>query len=190
MLAGAGVIFVLVMALVAIAFTRWRQALALPPRAWLLWAGLVFPAVTLTALYVYSLGLMGGPDRLDIDGRNRIEVVARQWEFRFHYPDAGDVETVNVLHLPAGVPVELRIRSEDVIHSFWVPRLAGKMDAVPGHVNELVLVAPEVGEFLGHCSEFCGSGHSGMRLRVRVWPASEYRARLTALTPAPDGDRK
>lgn len=191
MLGGAVVIFVVVMALLLLSFTRWRGALALSPRAWLLWAGLVFPTLTLAALYLYSLGIIGGP-RLagHAAGAHRIEVSARQWEWRIRYPDAGGAESVDVLYLPAGLPVELRLRSDDVIHSFWVPRLAGKMDAMPGHENVLHLLAPQPGEYRGQCSEFCGAGHAGMGLLVRVAPPSEYRALLAALPPPPHGDRK
>jgi cytochrome c oxidase subunit II len=185
MVAGAGLIFLAVMALVAVAFTRWRERLAFGPRLWLVAAGLIFPAVTLTTLFLY----VAPEERQASEEGLQVEVMAWQWEWRFRYPGAGNVETVDVLHLPAGVPVELRIRSADVIHSFWVPRLAGKTDAMPGHVNVLRLVAPEPGEFRGQCSEFCGTGHSGMGLLVRVWPPSEYRARLAALPPL-DGGRK
>ena len=95
--------------------------------------------------------------------------------------------TRDVLHLPAGVTVDIAVSSRDVIHSFWVPRFAGKIDAVPGHVNFLRLRADEPGRYEGRCSEFCGLGHTTMRFAVIVHRAEDYPA---ALRQAAAEDRK
>ena len=83
----------------------------------------------------------------------------------------------DVLHLPAGIPVDSSVTSLDVIHAFWVPRLAGKIDAVPGHANLLRIQADVPGRYQGLCNEFCGIGHSGMRFDVIVHPAAEFSPR-------------
>ena len=93
----------------------------------------------------------------------RIDAEARQWAWTFRYPEQGGVTTKNVLHLPAGKPVDMVVTSRDVIHAFWVPRLAGKIDAVPGRTNRLRIQVDAPGRYEGLCNEFCGSGHADMR---------------------------
>jgi len=78
------------------------------------------------------------------------------------------------------MPVDLVITSGDVIHSFWIPRLAGKMDAIPGRVNVLRVQADTPGPYAGECAEFCGTGHAGMRFEVVVHPAADFAAVLAA----------
>lgn len=119
----------------------------------------------------------------------RIEVTARQWWWQVHYPDAG-VTTANELHLPAGRPVDMHVSSEDVIHSFWVPRLGGKIDMVPGRVNVLRLTADAPGLFRAQCAEFCGLGHAHMHMPViahdeagfRRWLARQQQAAAPSRT--------
>jgi cytochrome c oxidase subunit 2 len=104
-----------------------------------------------------------------------LEVVVRgfQWWWEFRYPGL-DVVTANELHLPAGRPVALRLEGPDVIHSFWVPRLGGKRDVVPGRVNLITLTPETPGEYLGQCAEFCGAAHALMGLRVIVEPPAAF----------------
>jgi heme/copper-type cytochrome/quinol oxidase subunit 2 len=85
---------------------------------------------------------------------------ARQWAWTFGYPDAPGLSTDRVLHIPAGRPVDVQITSRDVVHSFWVPRLAGKLDALPGHVNVLRIEAPSPGTYAGQTAEFNGRGYA------------------------------
>ena len=92
----------------------------------------------------------------------------RQWAWTFRYPEQGGAETTAVLHLPAGTPVDIVVTSDDVIHAFWVPRLAGKIDAMPGHVNLLRIQADTPGRYEGLCNEFCGLDHAEMRFDVIV----------------------
>jgi cytochrome c oxidase subunit 2 len=92
------------------------------------------------------------------------------------------------LHLPAGIPVDIVVTSLDVIHAFWVPRLAGKIDAVPGHVNRLRIRADQPGRNEGLCNQFCGLGHPGMRFVVIVHTAEDFAAALAqAAAPAKGG---
>lgn len=113
-----------------------------------------------------------------------VEVVGHQWWWEFRYPDSG-VTTANELHLPVSTPAQKRpiflwLESADVIHSFWVPRLAGKQDAIPGKRNGLWLEPLEPGTYVGQCAEFCGTQHAGMLLRVIVHPPGEFERWLDA----------
>lgn len=104
-----------------------------------------------------------------------VQVVARQFWWEYQYPDLG-VTTANELHIPVGRPtfVEITAATNDVIHSFWVPRLAGSQDAVPGRTNVVTLFPEETGEYWGQCKEFCGLSHSRMRLRVIVESQEDF----------------
>lgn len=180
MLAGATLIFLLVMALFALVMLRRDIAVKVSPARWLVLGGLVLPAVALIPLVVYAL--VTGERLLPVGATEpmRIEAEAQQWKWTFRYPGAGPdaAETVGVLHLPAGVPVDMVVTSLDVIHAFWIPRLAGKIDAVPGHTNILRIQANEPGLYQGQCNEFCGTGHTGMRFDVIVQPAAEFATSL------------
>jgi cytochrome c oxidase subunit II len=175
---GTVAIFVLVMALVLYgALSGQRRVNA---RAWILGGGIVFPAVVLLALFLYALqvghALSVAPAR-EAD----IEVTGRMWwwDVRYRDPRSGAwITAANELYIPVGRPVELALRSEDVIHSFWVPALAGKVDMIPGRVNRLVLHARERGVFRGQCAEYCGMQHAWMALHVVAVPEEEYEAWL------------
>jgi cytochrome c oxidase subunit 2 len=110
-----------------------------------------------------------------------VRVEGRQWWWEFEYTEGGLVDravvTANELHIPVGTPVALTITAptNGVIHSFWVPNLAGKKDAVPGREHFLRLQADEAGTFLGQCAEYCGVSHANMRLRVVAQPEDEFR---------------
>lgn len=109
----------------------------------------------------------------------RLEITGKQWWWKFAYPGLG-IETANELHIPAGRVVQAQLRSEDVIHSFWVPKLAGKMDVIPNKVNRMWFSADEPGTYFGQCAEFCGVSHANMRFRVVVHPAAEFDAWVRA----------
>ena len=186
MLAGAAALFALVVVLFVLVIRRPGWGSGVSPMRWIVLGGLVLPAVVLVPLVAYAL--IAGERLLPLPGpRQRIEVECRQWSWTFRYPGEGGVKTVDVLHLPAGIPVDIAVSSVDVIHSFWIPRFAGKIDAVPGHLNVLRIQADEPGRYEGQCSEFCGIGHAGMRFAVIVHPAGEFSAALAqaaASTPA------
>jgi cytochrome c oxidase subunit II len=103
-----------------------------------------------------------------------ITVVAHQWWWEFHYDDGSSVVTANELHIPADRPIRLSLVSNDVIHSFWVPRLGGKRDVVPGQVNRIDLISSVPGEYYGQCAEFCGVSHANMRFRIFVDKPEEF----------------
>ena len=113
-----------------------------------------------------------------------VEVIAHQWWFEFRYPELG-VATANELHVPVGARVDLALHSDDVIHSFWVPNLGGKLDIVPRNVNETWFIADETGIYKGQCAEFCGYAHALMRFRVVVETQAEFDQWVANYTSAP-----
>lgn len=118
-----------------------------------------------------------------------VDVVAAQWWWQFTYESQGGspgLVTANELHIPVGIPVRLRITSSDVIHSFWVPALGGKTDAIPGQVNETWLDANKPGTYRGQCSEFCGPQHAQMALMVVAEPPADFEAWRTAQSRGAD----
>lgn len=96
-----------------------------------------------------------------------ITVIGHQWWWEFDYPDLG-IQTANEMHVPLGKNVKLRLESVDVIHSFWVPQLANKIDTIPGQVNSLWFRPTQIAVFDGHCAEFCGANHAQMAVKVFV----------------------
>ena len=114
----------------------------------------------------------------------RVTVRGWQWWWEFRYPDL-DVVTANELHLPVGRAVVLDLEGPDVIHSFWVPRLGGKRDVVPGRHSRIVLTPERPGEHWGQCAEFCGASHANMGLRVIVQASAEFDAWVARQKAAP-----
>ena len=167
--AGGAIVFVVVMAIAAYAIgARRERAADLSSRALVVGGGIVFPTVVLTALLGYSLwrstalAVAGGAPL-------RIEVTGEQWWWRVHYLDAEgrvDFATANEIRIPVGTPVDLTLRSADVIHSFWVPALAGKLDMIPGRVTSMRISADRTGTYRGQCAEYCGGPHGFMALAV------------------------
>ena len=150
---------------------------------WMWGLGLGFPLVTLAALTGY--GLMIGERLLSRDAPDLVTVSAeaRQWAWTFRYADAPGRVSEGVLHIPAGRPVNVRITSTDVIHSFWVPRLAGKLDAIPGHVNVLRIEATGPGTFAGQSAEFSGPGYREHVFSVTAHDEASWAAFLQEGTP-------
>ncbi len=108
-----------------------------------------------------------------------VTVRASQWWWEFRYPSLGLV-TANELHVPVGRPIVLQLEGVDVIHSFWVPRLGGKRDVIPGRHNTLDFTADTPGEYFGQCAEFCGTSHANMRMRVIVDAADAFERWVAA----------
>jgi len=119
----------------------------------------------------------------------QVTVIGHQWWWEFRYMDAsvpgGEVVVANELHVPINRPVWLRLESADVIHSWWVPALAGKMDVIPNHTNHTWFNAETEGLYLGQCAEYCGNQHAGMLLRVIASKPADFDAWLqTQVAPA------
>lgn len=157
----------LVMTLLTFTFVRNRRSRSTGSGLWIGWLGVAMPGAVLVILLGYAL-ILG--ERLiphHVPGIMVVEATGHQWYWSFRQPGAnGMIATRDVLHIPAGQPVDVRISSADVIHSFWVPRLGGKMDAIPGHVNVLRIQASKPGTYQGLCAEFCGLNHTSNRFRV------------------------
>ncbi|MCY4417638.1 MAG: cytochrome c oxidase subunit II [Chloroflexi bacterium] len=112
-----------------------------------------------------------------------VEAIGHQWWWEFRYEDANpDLEgqelitTANEMRIPVDRPVIMTLKSDDVIHSFWIPKLAGKQDVVPTRNNQMWFLAEDVGMYYGQCAEFCGTAHAQMKFRVHALPDVEYRA--------------
>jgi cytochrome c oxidase subunit 2 len=110
-----------------------------------------------------------GPDTMDVT------VVGHQWWWEYQYPRE-KVVTANELHIPVGIKVNVKLLSADVIHSWWPPKLAGKVDVVPGHENHMVIEADKAGIYYGQCTEYCGLSHANMRLRVYAESKDDFAA--------------
>lgn len=109
----------------------------------------------------------------------QVKVTGHQWWWEFEYPEQG-LKTANELVIPVGKKVYLTMTSADVIHSFWAPRLGGKVDVIPGRFTNLTLEGDEVGDFFGQCAELCGTSHANMRFRVIVKSADDYASWVKA----------
>ncbi|MEJ7667986.1 MAG: cytochrome c oxidase subunit II [Casimicrobiaceae bacterium] len=181
---GAAVIFFAVMALAGYAI------FAVPERrGWIastkliIGAGVVFPVVALSVLLIYTFGvagaLVGGKDSTPL----KIAVTGEMWWWRVHYLDASGhplLVTANEIHIPVGRPIELSLATADVLHSFWLPNLAGKLDMIPGRVNVLRFTADQAGVSRGQCAEYCGAQHAKMAFYVVAKAPLEFDAWLAA----------
>jgi cytochrome c oxidase subunit 2 len=136
------------------------------------WTGGPAFILLLTAIPAVVITFRELPDKYPADAL-RVEVYAHQWWWEFHYPSLG-VNTANEPHLPVNRPVVFELRTDDVIHSFWIPRLGGKSDVIPNHVNRLFLTPFKTGEYYGECAEFCGLSHANMRMRVFVDTKTQF----------------
>jgi len=111
-----------------------------------------------------------------------IEITAYQyWWDVVHHSEGLSLRDANEIVLPLNMAVTLQLKSNDVIHSFWVPSVSGKMDMIPGRINELTITATKEGRFRGQCAEFCGLSHPLMAFEVLVLPVEEYAAYLESL---------
>jgi cytochrome c oxidase subunit 2 len=162
----------------------------LPANALLAGGGVLLPALLLGALLVHGTAL-GRRITQQAEAPVRIEVTGHRWWWEVRYPPGlgPGVLTANELHVPVGMPVEIVLTSADVIHSFWIPSLAGKLDMVPGMLNTLRLTAGKAGRFRLQCAEFCGPQHARMGMWVVAQPPQEFtawlRARAAPAAPAP-----
>ena len=130
-----------------------------------------------TLFYMYEAPKTTKPE-------HTLEAIGHQWWFEFRYPDPSNPEkeivTANEVYIPVGYPVAINLESVDVIHSFWVPKLAGKTDMVPSEGNFMWFEADEPGEYYGQCAEYCGTSHANMKFKVVAVPENEFNAWLLA----------
>lgn len=142
--------------------------------------GVVMPLTVLTVLLLYGLAPIPALLAPAPPGSLRIEVSGEQWWWRVRYSPAGQdpITVANEIRLPVGEPVEFHLESPDVIHSFWIPPLGGKMDMIPGRKTRLVLTPSRTGTFRGVCAEYCGASHALMAFAVVVQEKEEFTAWL------------
>ena len=146
------------------------------------WGGVAFPVVVLFALLAYAVWLMPAIWpwlARTIPEPEVIEVTGEQFWWRIRYPASDGVaafETANELRLPVGKRVAFSLKAADVIHSFWIPSLGGKMDMIPGRTNTLSLLPTRTGTFRAPCAEFCGTSHTLMAFSVVVMEPEDYEA--------------
>ncbi|MDO9022832.1 MAG: c-type cytochrome [Deltaproteobacteria bacterium] len=173
MAVGAAVVWLAMVALTVFA-VRVHAAPRVERRTalFILGGGALVPTVVLTALLVYGLALLPELVAPAPAGSLRVAVTGEQWWWRVRYPgpDGRTVELANEVHLPLGQAADLRLDSADVIHSFWIPSLGGKLDMFPGRTSRLALWPTRAGRYRGVCAEYCGASHALMAFAVVVEP--------------------
>lgn len=144
---------------------------------WVIGGGVVLPMIVLSVVFGATLHAMRLLPNEPSDDALVVEITGFQWAYEVSYPEL-DVEATDELHLPIGREVALVLKSQDVIHSFWVPELGGKLDMLPDGDNVLVLQADEPGEWGARCAEFCGERHFAMQIRVVAESPEAFEAWL------------
>lgn len=180
----AGIIFVLVEVAIVYAALKFRDRgdTADPKqihgnnRLEVIWT--IIPALILVGVAIPTVKAIADLTTRPDNGL-QVEVTGHQWWFEYAYPEQ-NVTTANVLVVPVGTPIDLVMTSADVVHSFWVPRLAGKRDVIPGQTTFLKFEADEPGEYWGQCAEFCGLSHAKMRIRVQVLEQTDFDSWVVA----------
>jgi cytochrome c oxidase subunit 2 len=135
--------------------------------------GIAIPVVILTIVFGLNLATLAALSPPNTNPDLLIEVIGHRWWWEVRYPDH-NVVTANEIYIPTGKRVELRLTSEDVIHSLWIPALNGKIDLIPGQSNQMHLLTHEAGEYTGMCAELCGIQHAKMRLPVIAQPQDDF----------------
>lgn len=177
MSAGALAVWALVIWLTISAMRgRVAEQTARQARFYIIGGGTLLPTVGLTALLIYGFRLMPPMLAPAPEGALRVAVTGEQfwWRVRYQPPDGAPVNLANEIRLPVGDPVEFELSSPDVIHSFWIPSLGGKMDMIPGRRTRLLLHATRTGTFRGQCAEYCGMSHAWMAFPVVVMEKADF----------------
>ena len=188
----AGIVFVLVEGLVVVFALRYRrrsdddQPVQVHGNSRLELTWTIIPAAILFVVALFTLNTIAEINRTPKgDDVLQVTVIGHQWWWEYQYPAEG-ITTANELHIPINRPVAVSLTSADVIHAFWPPKLAGKLDAVPGRINHMTIEADKPGTYYGQCGEFCGLSHADMRLRVVAHTAADYAAWVAANTATPE----
>ena len=195
----AVVVFIIVEGLIVYAVWRYRRRDDSIPKqvhgntkleiAWTIIPSIVIAVIAVPTIIGVWEQQRGAPT--DMGEVLEVDAIGHRWWFEFRYP-AQEVVTANEMHIPVGRPINISLFSQDVIHSFWVPRLAGKLDMVPLNENILWFIADSPGVYDGQCAEFCGIAHAHMRFRVIAHEEEDFQNWLASMrTPAqpaaPDG---
>jgi cytochrome c oxidase subunit 2 len=182
-------VYLIVAALIVYALLRGRRKSTEPSRLrenTFIWVGgVVVPAVILFVLGVVTV-TTSNAIRKPSSHALAIDVTGHDWWWSVTYPD-DRIVTANEIHVPVGQPLDISIRSDDVIHSFWVPQIAGKVDAIPGQPNRLRVTVEKAGTYIGECAEFCGLQHAHMGFSVVAESAGDFERWVTRnQQPAPE----
>jgi cytochrome c oxidase subunit 2 len=188
MLAAATGVFLLVLAVLVRALSH-RSHRAEPrtvshdeaPTRWILAGGVALPTIVLIPLLILTLKTLAGLTPPGSDAAPEVVITGYQWWWDVQYTapsNAGGLRSANEIYIPVGRPVRVQLRSEDVIHSFWVPSLQGKLDLVPGQVNTTWIQADTPGVYRGECAEYCGLQHARMHFRVVALSPADFDAWL------------
>lgn len=164
---------------------------------WILIGGFAIPFVVLSCVFVFAMERMSDFPLHDnqIPSTPEILVIGHQWWWEVRYiggPPDTQFTTANEIHIPAGRPVNIQLETQDVIHSFWVPKLHGKVDLIPGQSNYIRIEANHPGNYTGECGEYCGAEHARMRLLVVADSPQAYEewknAQLKPASPPTDAE--
>jgi cytochrome c oxidase subunit 2 len=164
---------------------------------WIVVGGVIVPSIILVGVLFLAMSTLAADATPPTKPAFTIQVTGHRWWWEVRYPgdSPGDlVITANEIHIPAGRPVRLELTTADVIHSFWIPQLAGKTDLIPGQRNVTWIEADSAGTYWGHCGEYCGLQHANMLLFVTAEPADRFSRwlegqRRPAAEPAADSAR-
>lgn len=187
----AATAWVVVLLLVLMAMRRGRRLAANVAPRFILVGGAIVPTLLLAALLVHGTRTSDLVTGRGAEVGHVVQVTARQWQWHFAHLDANGrvvAETIDRLTLPRDTLVEFQVGSADVIHSFWIPRLGGKMDAIPGRANVVRLRADRAGRMRGQCAEFCGLGHARMGFEVEILEPAAFGDWLARAAVAPTGN--
>jgi cytochrome c oxidase subunit 2 len=189
---GGGLIFLIVLAALAAALfgsARTKARLGGEKMIWI--GGFAFPLVVLTALLIWGLSLTSSLSAARVTGDElRVRITGEMWWWRIAYLDdrgRAVLEDANELHIPVGRKILLELESADVIHSFWIPRLGGKMDMIPGRTNRLLIEADRPGVYKGQCAEYCGGPHALMGFIVVAHAPDDFARWRASRRPALTG---
>jgi cytochrome c oxidase subunit II len=186
---GALVCVAIAVLLVIPALRGYRAGTAIDPQAvhrgdgerWIIIGGVCIPVIILLGVFGYTIVTLAQTSHPPTRPRYMVEVIGHQWWWEVHYPSADPAQTVttaNEIHIPVGQPVALRVESRDVAHSFWVPRLQGKIDLIPCQTNTFWIRADTAGVYDGRCAEYCGMQHAHMAIQVIAEPLPQFQAWL------------
>lgn len=154
----------------------------------------IIPAIVLLVIFIPTVSIMYDHAEDAEGGDYVIEVYGKQWWWEVHYPYMGvegedgvktPLVTANEIYVPVGQDIQIKLFSNNVIHSFYVPQLIGKMDVIPGHENEISFTVPEAGRYFGECAEFCGDSHAWMRFQVIAVEQDQFDSWVAAQNGAP-----
>jgi cytochrome c oxidase subunit II len=150
---------------------------------WVVVGGMIVPAIVLALTFAFTIATENATAAPPKIAGMTVEIIGHRWWWEVRYPEGGQGQTIitaNEIHVPAGVPVRLELSSVDVIHSFWIPRLAGKTDVVPGQRNVAWIQADKPGVYRGACTEYCGLQHSNMAAFVVAESVEQFKQWMRA----------